>query len=196
MGEYPLLGMEESMAIGRDIRRRTYAEKASDELAGLAQRGVCMGGNAFSSVLVAKGQLSDDEMAGAEPFSGADGAALKASLARLGYPPEDWATLLTVSDAGEPLSPELLREAIAALDPATLILCDDTASAAVREAFADELVAIEELPVAMLEPGYIAYVRGIRTMSLGGFAGALVSPQLKQLMWARLKQLPPLGEPF
>ena len=65
-----------------------------------------------------------------------------------------------------------------------------------REAFADELVTIEELPAAMLEPGYIATVRGIRVMALGGFAAALASPQAKQLMWARLKQLPPLGEPF
>ena len=184
------------MAIGRDMRRRAYVDKTRAELEGLAARGVRMGGNAFSSVLFAKGQLTDEERSGADPFSGADGTALKASLARLGYPPEDWETLLTVSDAGEPLSPELLREAIAALDPATLILCDDAASAAAREAFADELVQMEDLPVAMLEPGYIAYVRGIRMMSLGGFAAALASPQTKQLMWARLKQLPPLGEPF
>ena len=178
------------------MRRRVYVDKTRAELEGLAARGVRMGGNAFSSVLVAKGQLSDDEMAGAEPFSGADGAALKASLARLGYPPEDWETLLTCDDTDNPLSPELLREAIAALDPATVIVCDDEAAAAMRDAFADELVAIEELPVAMLEPGYIAYVRGIRVMALGGFAAALASPQAKQLMWARLKQLPPLGEPF
>ena len=184
------------MAIGRDMRRRVYVDKTRAELEGLAARGVRMGGNAFSSVLVMKGRLTDDELAGATAFSGEDGRALKASLERLGYPPEDWETLLSCDDAGDPLAPELLREAIAALDPATLILCDDEAAAAMRDAFADELVAIEELPVAMLEPGYIAYVRGIRTMSLGGFAGALVSPQLKQLMWARLKQLPPLGEPF
>ena len=178
------------------MRRRAYVEKATDELAGLAERGVRMGGNAFSSVLIAKGELTPEELAGATPFSGADGVALKASLARLGYPPEDWATLLTCDDAGEPLEGALLREAVAALDPATLILCDEAAAASVRDAFADELVQIEELPVAMLEPGYIAYVRGIRVMALGGFAAALGSPQAKQLMWARLKQLPPLGEPF
>lgn len=184
------------MPISRDMRRHIYVEKARAELSALAGRGVRMGGNAFSSVLVMKGRLTDDELAGATAFSGEDGRALKASLERLGYPPEDWETLLSCDDAGDPLAPELLREAIAALDPATVIVCDDEAAAAMREAFADELVTIEELPAAMLEPGYIATVRGIRVMALGGFAAALASPQAKQLMWARLKQLPPLGEPF
>ena len=31
---------------------------------------------------------------------------------------------------------------------------------------------------------------------LGGFADALADKDQKQLMWRRLKQLPPLGEPY
>ena len=48
----------------------------------------------------------------------------------------------------------------------------------------------------MLEPGYVVYVRGVRVLALGGFANALGDQRKKQLMWARLKQIPPLGEPF
>ena len=78
------------MATEREQRRQAYVEKARAELSSLAERGVRMGGNAFSPVLLAKGELSDEEAAGAEPLSGQDGAALKASLKALGYAPEDW----------------------------------------------------------------------------------------------------------
>jgi hypothetical protein len=33
-------------------------------------------------------------------------------------------------------------------------------------------------------------------LSLGGFAAALGDKQQKQIMWRRLKQVPPLGEPY
>ena len=49
------------MASERDARRRAYVDKAATELEGLAARGVRMGGNAFSAVLLAKGELSDAE---------------------------------------------------------------------------------------------------------------------------------------
>ena len=48
----------------------------------------------------------------------------------------------------------------------------------------------------MLSPGAVAHVCGMRVLNLGGFAAALADAHEKQVMWARLKQIPPLGEPF
>ncbi len=184
------------MASERDARRRAYLDKTADEVDWLVARGVIMGGNAFSSVLVAKGELTPEERAGEKPFSGADGTALKASLKKLGYAPEEWETLLTCDDAGEPLDAQLVREAICVLDPATLICCDEAAAQVIREAYADDLVLIERLEEAMLAPGELACVCGMRVINLGGFADALGDARQKQVMWARLKKVPPLGEPY
>ena len=116
------------MASERDARRRAYLDKAAAEIDALAARGVRMGGNAFSSVLLVKGELSEAEKNDEPPFSGADGAALRASLERLGYPPEDWEWLLTVDADGAVLDAGLLRGAVCALDPATLVCCDEATS--------------------------------------------------------------------
>lgn len=180
----------------RDARRRALLEKTKAEIEELTAQGCSMSGNAFSSLLLLKGSSSKEEKAGGSPLSGPDGTALRASFAALGYAPEDWAALLTVSEKGEPLSPELLREAIAVLDPATLICCDEEAAAAVREAYANELAALEDFTQAMLEPGELVQLAGMRVLNLGGFASALESSQEKQRMWARLKRIPPLGEPY
>lgn len=187
------------MASERELRARAYRAKAEAELASLADRGVVAGGNAFSSVLLVKGELTADEAAGGAPFGGADGKALRASLSRLGYAPEDWATLLTCADdLKTPLAPDLLREAVVALDPATAILCDEAAARAFREAYADELCALADFCQATLSPGHVADVLGMRVMSLGGFADALDSGDSarKQTAWRYLKELPPLAEPF
>ena len=185
------------MASERDARRRAYLDKMAAEVDGLAARGVVAGGNAFSPVLLAKGELSAKEAAGAEPFSGADGAALKASLKALGYAPEEWCWLLTCSaDGAVPLDAGLVREAVCTLDPATLICVDEAAAAAVRDAYADDLAIIESLQEAMLAAGTVVHVAGMRVLSLGGFSAALSDAHEKQVMWARLKLVPPLGEPF
>ena len=184
------------MASERDARRRACLDKTAAETDALAERGVRMGGNAFSAVLLVKGELSEAEKNGAAPLSGADGKALRASLERLGYAPEDWEWLLSVDAAGGPVDAALLREAVAVLDPATLVCCDETAADAVREAFADELSALERLEAAMLAPGEVAQVLGMRVLNLGGFEAALADAHEKQVMWARLKRIPPLGEPF
>jgi hypothetical protein len=36
----------------------------------------------------------------------------------------------------------------------------------------------------------------MRMLNLDGFEDALGDQRQKQLMWARLKQIPPLGEPY
>ena len=185
------------MATERDRRREAYVEKAKAELSGLAARGVRMGGNAFSAVLLAKGELSAEERAGAELLSGPDGVALRKSLAKLGYEPEDWCTVCLPEPGGPGALPaSLVRETLVALDPATLVCCDNAAAQAVRDAFADDLADLPSFHEAMLEPGYVVSVRGVRVLALGGFADALGDQRQKQLMWARLKQIPPLGEPF
>ena len=45
-------------------------------------------------------------------------------------------------------------------------------------------------------PGVLARILGMRVLNLGGFEASLNDPKAKQLMWARLKLLPPLGEPY
>ncbi len=185
------------MPLSADDRREACVGKTTAELDSLAARGVRAGGNAFSPILVCKGELTAEEAGGAEPFSGADGTALKASLKALGYAPEEWAWLLTCDDSGSaPLGLALFREAVCALDPATLVCCDDAAAAAVREAYAEDLTIIEDFNEAMLEPGYVVPVCGIRVLNLGGFAAALDDPRAKQQMWARLKRVAPLSEPY
>lgn len=184
------------MAVGRSGRRERYVQKTRAEIEGLEARGVVMTGNAFSTILLVKGEPSEGEGAGERLLEGADGTALRAALQKLGYAPEDWAGLATWSASGETLDPLVLREAIAAIDPATLVVLDHPALWLVREAFADDLSALDNLEEAMMGDGVLVQVAGMRAMSLGGFAKALGSSSEKQLMWRRLKQLPPLGEPY
>ena len=75
-------------------------------------------------------------------------------------------------------------------------MCDEAAAAAVREAYADELAALPDFAEAMLAPGVVALVLGMRVLNLGGFEAALADKRQKQVMWARLKRVPPLGEPI
>ena len=109
---------------------------------------------------------------------------------------EDWAGLATWDGQGDLLGADLLREAVCALDPATLIICDEEAANAVREAYAADLASLESFEEAMLAEGVVAQVAGMRVLNLGGFAAALADKAQKQVMWRRLKQLPPLGEPY
>lgn len=184
------------MASEREARRRAYLDKTAAETDGLVARGAIFGGNAFSEVLLVKGELSEAEKNGEPPLSGADGKALRASLDRLGYAPEDWEWALAVDADGEPLDASLFRETVCALDPATLVCCDEAAANLAREAYADELALLDRLEEAMLLPGEIAQILGMRMLNLGGFEAALGDAHEKQVMWARLKKIAPLGEPF
>lgn len=184
------------MASEREARRRAYLDKTAAETDGLAARGAIFGGNAFSEVLLVKGELSEAEKGGEPPLSGADGKALRASLDRLGYAPEDWEWALAVDADGSPLDASLFRETVCTLDPATLVCCDEAAANLAREAYADELALLDRLEEAMLLPGEIAQILGMRVLNLGGFEAALGDAHEKQVMWARLKKIAPLGEPF
>lgn len=178
------------MALNRGARARAYAQKMRAELQSLEQEGVRTVGNAFSSVLFVKGEKGPAEQEGRPLLSGPDGTALRAALIKLGYAPEDWAAV------SSSVSPALLRRAILALDPATLVVCDEAATAVARDAFADDLFALADLEDALLSPGRVVQVAGMRVLNLGGFEAALASSRQKQVVWAYLKQIPPLAEPY
>ena len=180
------------MGIAED-EREAYVAKATAELGSLAGRGVRMAGNAFSHVAFAKGQLTEKDLGSL--LSGNDGQALRKSLQALGYAPEDWVAFAAVASDGSALDAATLRETVCALDPDTLVACDEAAADALREAYAEELAARPEFEDAMLTAGRVVQVLGMRVLNLGGFEEALSSPERKQLMWARLKQIAPLGEP-
>lgn len=195
------------MAISATNRRTALLNAERQELEYLERAGVRMAGNAFSPIVLVKGELNDVEEASGELLAGADGKALRAALGRLGYAPEDFCALGAVAGAGDPavtstapegapLPSRLFREALEALDPEAVVLLDDAAAAEMREAYAEELATIEQFDVAMLSPGLVARVLGRRVLALDGFEAALGDPASKQRMWAYLKQVPPLGAPY
>lgn len=194
------------MRIAAADRKKAFVQATEQELAALEQRGVVMAGNAFSPIVLVKGVLDDAERAGCELLGGADGRALRSALGAIGYAPEDFCALSAVAgDAdtaqacapvGEPLPDEVFREALEALDPEAVMLLDDAAADAMRNAYADALVAIEDFDTAMLKPGLVAHVLGRRVLALDGFEASLTDPREKQRMWAYIKQLPPAGAPY
>lgn len=169
------------------MRKEAYMAKTTHEFGDFAAQGVCMAGNAFASVLLVKGQ---------EDFGEEELSALKASLEHLGYAPEAWATLLTTTKTGEPINPELVRQAISAFSPDTVLLVNDAAVASVREAYAEELKQLKTDAEKTFSPRVLVRVCGMRMVNLDNFAGALEDPRQKQLRWAAIKQVPPLGEPY
>lgn len=195
------------MGVSPREKRRAYLEASEVQVKSLVDRGVMIAGNIASPIVAVKGDLNADERAGGELLGGRDGAALRAALLRLGYAPEDFCAcaavlgdgdpdVLPTSQAGEPLSPELFREAIELIDPEAVILLDDAAASVMREAYPDALAAIEQFEVAMLEPGLVAHVLGRRVLALDGFEASLDDARAKQRMWAYIKQLPPAGAPY
>lgn len=171
----------------RSMRKEAYMAKTTHEFGDFAAQGVCMAGNAFASVLLVKGQ---------EDFGEEELSALKASLEHLGYAPEAWATLLTTTKTGDPINPELVRQAISAFSPDTVLLVNDAAVASVREAYAGELEQLKTDAEKTFSPRVLVRVCGMRMVNLDNFAGALEDPRQKQLRWAAIKQVPPLGEPY
>lgn len=192
-----------AMRISVSERKEAIARATEQELASLGRRGVRMTGNAYSPIVLVKGELNQAERAGGELLGGADGTALRAALTAIGYAPEDFCALSSVCGVaeeavvpGEALPTELFREALEALDPEAVLLLDDAAADAMREAYADALVVIEDFDTAMLRPGLVAHVLGRRVLALDGFEASLSDKREKQRMWAYIKQLPPAGAPY
>ena len=211
------------MTISTTARRDAIAAQARQELDALEARGVWFTGNGYSPILLVKGEPNDAECAGGELLAGADGHALRAALTAIGWAPEDFCALAAVfapgagdgvsvddgatadvsvpvgdvaPDALAPLDPDTFREAVEAVDPEAIVLLDDAAADAMREAYADALAIIDDFDTAMLAPGLVASVAGRRVLAVGGFEAALTDPHKKQVAWAYLKQLAPLGAPY
>lgn len=181
-------------ASSMDIRD-SYLEKIRGELEALVARGLVMGGAAFSPVLVLRGDV--EGLGGARgPLTPDEEKALSACLTRLGYEPGAMASLLTRDAEGAPLSVDLLRTAVMALDPQTVIAADDGAARALRDILAPELVTMADLDQALLEPGDVVEVLGMRVMALGGLTTSESPKAAKGLMWKRLQKLPPLAAPY
>lgn len=170
---------------------RDCLERTREEVRELREAGFALSGRACADVCLLKGELSDEERAGGVLLGGPDGTALRAALGALGYPDACWAAVSTrLRTAGRPwapASPEDLAWAVEVVDPELVIALDDEAAEALRAAYD------VDTPLAA---GEVVRVRGRRFLALGGFAASLDDPAAKQLMWARLKRVPPLGEPL
>ena len=175
--------------MGLDRMGQAYVGKVRAELDDLRERGVLTAGNACSSVLIAKGEPGEAELAGQELLAGADGVALRAALGKLGYALEDWCALACWAADGRSLGPDLVRRAVVALAPTTLVATNEPAAAVLQQAFA------ADAPEGLVAGG-VSMVAGMRVLRLDGFEAALGQMRSKQLMWARLKLIPPLGEPY
>ena len=184
------------MASGRQEVRRWALEKVRAEIGALEAAGAVVSGNACSEVLMVKGEKGPVEEAGEDLLKGPDGRALSAALLRLGYAPESWLAAATWSQDGGQIAPELFRRLLLALDPTCVIVLDEAAADVVRTAYATELAGLARFEEAMLAPGAVVEVCGMRMINLGGFEAALKSPHEKQVMWARLKRVPPEGSPY
>ena len=175
------------MASTRSSQREAYAAKMQAEIDALEDMGVVAGGNAFSSILVLTSGVS---------VPGTCEAALKASFERLAYAPEEWLWLSISRADGSALEREYLRRALVAFDPATVVVVSEDAAAALRDCFTEELADRADIHEALLTPGVVSMVRGVRVLNLGNFEATLADEAQKQLSWARLKQIPALDEPF
>ena len=180
------------MSTSQSQKKEAIAQAAEQELTSLAVRGVRIAGNACSPIVLVKGDLDEAERSGGELAAGPDGAA-----------PEDFCVLASVAGVGdgavavgETLPCELFREALEALDPEAVLLLDNNAADAMRETYADMLVAIDDFDTAMLKPGLVAHVQGRRVLALDGFEAALTDKAAKQRMWAYIKQLTPAAAPL
>lgn len=178
-----------------------YAARARSDAGELDRLGFLRAGSAFPDVLLVKGAPGPAEAAGGRLLSGPDGPALAAALARLGYADDAWAAVSafvrTPGGAGgapqaagwawAEAAPEDLAFAVEALDPELAIALDGEAARGLERAWGLE---------APLAEGAVARVRGRRVLALGGFEAALADIGSKRTMWARLKQVPPLGSPL
>ena len=180
------------MAAMQNNMRDALVAQTTAQLDALCAKGVRLGGNAYSPIVLIKGELNQEEQAGGELLAGKDGAALRSALVAIGYEPDDFCTL----SAADSIDTALFTEVLEVLDPEVVVLLDDTARDVMRESYADALAAIEDFNTAMLMPGLVAHVLGRRVLALDGFEAALSNAQDKQRMWAYLKQIPPLGAPL
>ncbi len=185
------------MLTTRDRLKVIYMDKIKEQIQVLIDQGLIATGNALGSVLILKGDLSFKDL-NSGLLSGADGIAFKAALThpKMKYAPGDWSAFATKTADGKEFDAIQLREAIIAADVQTIIICDDHAQEAFRNAFAEELSDLPNLLDALLAPGQVVKILGMRVLNLDGFEKSLGFKDQKALRWKWLQQIPALGEPL
>ena len=185
------------MQTTRDRHKVVFMDKIKDQIQTLLDQGLLATGNALGTVLILKGKLTMKDI-NSGLLSGADGEAFKAALThpRMGYAPDAWSAFGTRTKDGEEFDPQELREAIIAADVQTVIICDAPAQDAFRNAFAQELADLPDLLDALLAPGQVVKVLGMRVLYLDGFENTLTSKEQKAQRWKWLLEVPELKEPL
>ena len=185
------------MQTTRDRCKVIYMDKIKDQIQTLIDKGLIASGNSLGSVLILKGDLTFKDI-NSGLLTGADGEAFKAALThpKLGYAPGDWSAFSTSTADGEVFDPAELRDAIIAADVQTVILSDQKAQEAFRNAFAEELADLPDLLDALLAPGQVVKVQGMRVLNLNGFEKSLTSKEQKAQCWQWLQQIPALKAPL
>ena len=173
-----------------------FMDKENAELKSLTDKGLVVSGNALSSVILLKGKLNDQDLSSEGLLSGRDGDALRASLVALKYQPQDWLAISTLDSNNNSINPLLLRQAISVASPTTVIICDEEACEVFRNTFAEELASLPEILEAMLAPGQLAHILGMRVINLGGFEASLDDMAQKQTVWSYLKKVPCTNQPY
>ncbi len=185
------------MQTTRDRYKVIYMDKVKDQIQTLLDKGLIATGNSLGSLLILKGDLTFKDL-NSGLLSGADGDAFKAALThpKMGYAPDDWSAFATRTADGEDFDSRELRDAIIAADVQTVIISDSTAQTAFRNAFADELADLPDLLDALLAPGQVVKVQGMRVLNLDGFEKSLGSKEQKTQRWKWLLEVPALREPL
>ncbi len=185
------------MQTTRDRHKVIYMDKIKDQIQTLLDQGLIASGNSLGSVLILKGDLTFKDL-NSGLLSGADGDAFKAALThkKMGYAPGDWSAFATCTADGKKFDSTELRDAIVAADVQTIIICDQPALDAFRNAFADELADLPNLMDALLAPGQVVKVLGMRVLNLDGFEKSLGYKDQKALRWKWLLEIPALKEPL
>ncbi len=185
------------MQTSHDRHKVIYMSKMKEQVQILLDQGLLATGNSLGSVLILKGDLTFADIHSGL-LSGNDGVAFKNALTheKLGYSPDAWCAIGTKTADGKEFYPIQLREAIIALDAQTIIICDQPAQDAFRNAFADELADLPNLLDALLAPGQVVNVLGMRVLYLDGFEKCLTSEDQKRQRWEWLKLIPALKQPL
>lgn len=144
----------------------TAARSVLESLAG------CFSGDPIAEVLCLKGVPGPAEKSGESVGSGPDGEALAKALPVLGYD-EGALAFLEVEGIG----PQLLREAIEAVDPAVVVTLDPAARTA----------ACGCLGVPEPDPGVMVMAHGRALVAVDSFETSLASEDAKRIAWHQLK---------
>lgn len=190
--------------------------KSNAEFKRLEQKGFCMSGNGFGEIVALTSVITANQGTRKTLLSTTAQDALEKALVRLGYPPHCWATVgipcpvhttsqsnathaatsaLQASQSSQILhktDEELystIRETCAVFSAHTILLCTKEATEMMRGVYAVELAALTNINVALLAPGTLASVCGMRVLNVGDLEDAFTSTTKKQRLWSWLKHL-------